>query len=54
MLGITAYGAYIPWHRLSKQLCAQTWGGFGAPGERAVAYFDKDSITMAVAASQDE
>lgn len=53
MAGITSYGAYIPWHRLSKQLMARTWNGFGAPGERAVAYFDEDAITMAVAAGQD-
>ncbi len=53
MVGITAYGAYIPWHRLSKQLVAKTWNGFGAPGERSVAYYDEDSITMAVAAGQD-
>ena len=53
MVGITAYGAYIPWHRLSKQLVAKTWNGFAPPGERSVAYYDEDSITMAVAASQD-
>ena len=53
MVGITAYGAYVPWHRLSKQLVSKTWNGFGAPGERAVAYYDEDSITMAVAAGQD-
>lgn len=53
MVGITAYGAYVPWHRLSKQLIAKTWNGFGAPGERSVAYYDEDSITMAVAAGLD-
>ncbi len=53
MVGITAYGAYIPWHRLSKQLAAKTWNGFAGPGERSVAYYDEDSITMAVAAAQD-
>lgn len=53
MIGITAYGAYIPWHRMERQLCVKAWGGFGMPGEKAVAYFDEDSLTMGVAAGLD-
>ena len=53
MIGITAYGAYIPWHRLDRQLFLQAWGGFAMPGERAVAYYDEDSVTMAVEAAMD-
>jgi 3-hydroxy-3-methylglutaryl CoA synthase/uncharacterized OB-fold protein len=53
MIGITAYGAYIPWHRLDRQLFLQAWGGFAMPGERAVAYHDEDSVTMAVEAAMD-
>ena len=37
MPGITAYGAYIPLHRLSRAEIARAWGGRAAPGERAVA-----------------
>ncbi len=47
MAGITAFGAYVPIHRLDK---LQIRGG---PGERAVAGHDEDSVTMAVAAALD-
>ena len=53
MVGITSYGAYIPWHRLDRQSFIKAWGGFAVPGERAVAYYDEDSVTMAVAAAMD-
>jgi hydroxymethylglutaryl-CoA synthase len=53
MIGITSYGAYIPWHRLDRQQFVKAWGGFAIPGERSVAYYDEDSVTMAVEASQD-
>ena len=53
MTGITSYGAYIPWHRIDRQLFLQAWGGFAMPGERAVAYYDEDSVTMAVEAALD-
>lgn len=53
MVGITSYGAYIPWHRMDRQLFLKAWGGFAMPGERAVAYYDEDSVTMAVEASID-
>jgi hydroxymethylglutaryl-CoA synthase len=54
MVGITSFGAYIPMLRL--QLSAIAGGGRkagGGSGERAVAYFDEDSVTMAVAAAMD-
>ena len=53
MTGITSYGAYIPWHRIDRQLFLQAWGGFAMPGERSVAYYDEDSVTMAVEAALD-
>lgn len=53
MVGITAYGAYIPIYRLSRAEIAKTWGGPPVPGEKAVANFDEDSVTMAVAACRD-
>ncbi|MEE9286369.1 MAG: OB-fold domain-containing protein [Dehalococcoidia bacterium] len=48
MVGIRSYGAYIPKYRLTKASA-----GWGFSGEKAVANFDEDSITMAVAAGAD-
>ena len=48
MPGITAYGAYVPRYRLGPAT-----SGWNSPGERAVANFDEDSVTMAVAAGAD-
>jgi 3-hydroxy-3-methylglutaryl CoA synthase len=59
MIGITAWGTYIPRARLSKQAMADanTWFDAGlkslAKGERSVCNWDEDSITMAVEAGQD-
>jgi hydroxymethylglutaryl-CoA synthase len=53
MVGITSYGAYVPWHRMKREECVKAWGGFAMPGERAVAYYDEDSLTMAVEAGLD-
>ena len=53
MVGITAYGAYIPIYRLSRAEIAKIWNGPPVPGEKAVANFDEDSVTMAVAACRD-
>jgi hydroxymethylglutaryl-CoA synthase len=50
MVGIVSYGAYIPIYRLSRGLPWLTWGGLPVGGERSVANFDEDSITMAVEA----
>jgi len=52
-VGITSYGAYIPWYRMSRKVISTALGplcGGSAPGEKAVANFDEDSITMAYAA----
>ncbi len=53
MPGIGSYGAYIPLFRLSRAEIARAWGGGPPPGERAVANYDEDSLTMAVAAARD-
>ena len=53
MVGITSYGAYVPWHRMKREDCVKAWGGFAMPGERAVAYYDEDSVSMAVEAAID-
>ena len=59
MVGIRSYGGYVPRYRLNKMI---VFGGMGwinpanimnAQGEKAVANFDEDSVTMAVAAGID-
>jgi 3-hydroxy-3-methylglutaryl CoA synthase len=53
MAGITSIGAYIPMYRLSLEEITKFWRTKGASGEKAVAGYDEDSITMAVAAVMD-
>ena len=53
MEGILAYGAYIPIYRLSREAIGKAWGAHGAPGERSMANFDEDTITIAVEAVLD-
>lgn len=53
MVGIVSYGAYIPWYRMARQEFLRAWGGFAVPGERSVANYDEDSLTMAVEACID-
>src|SRR5262245_5894715 len=45
MPGIVSYGVYIPLFRLGK-----ITAGWDSPGERTIANFDEDSLTMGVAA----
>lgn len=52
-IGITSYGAYIPFHRMSREVFYNAWGGAKMPGERAVCNFDEDSLTMAREAAAD-
>ncbi|MBI2908400.1 MAG: OB-fold domain-containing protein [Chloroflexi bacterium] len=53
MAGITGFGAYIPKFRLSRELIAREWGRAGGAGEKAVANYDEDSVTMGLAAAVD-
>ncbi|MGD9193398.1 MAG: hydroxymethylglutaryl-CoA synthase [Desulfobacterales bacterium] len=59
MVGITSYGAYIPRYRLGRKTIFAAMGWFNAAtaalakGEKAVANYDEDSITMTVAAATD-
>ena len=53
MAGITSFGAYIPFYRLTHKTIAAAWGGRAWDGERAVANVDEDSLTMAVEAVRD-
>ena len=53
MVGIKSYGAYIPRYRMNHNTIFSAVGFLGtfpAPGENAVANYDEDTITMAVAA----
>lgn len=50
--GIVSFGAHIPVHRLTRAAIAQQWEGRGPKGERAVANYDEDSLTMGVAAAR--
>jgi hydroxymethylglutaryl-CoA synthase len=54
MVGIRSFGAYVPMLRLP--FAAIAGGGrkaAGGGGEKAVAYFDEDAVTMAMAAATD-
>lgn len=51
MVGITAFGAYVPMYRLSGQVVGGVWGEGAADAERSVANYDEDSLTMAVEAT---
>lgn len=52
MIGIKSFGAYVPVYRMPATEIARAWGGRGK-GERAVANYDEDSITMSVEAAID-
>ena len=59
MTGITSYGAYIPRLRLQRKAVAQANAWFapglagGAKGERSMANWDEDAVTMSVEAARD-
>src|SRR5208337_228815 len=53
MVGITSYGAYIPYYYMSREELTKMWGKGQGHGEKAVAYYDEDSVTMSVAAGKD-
>lgn len=50
-VGLISYGAYIPLYRLDRKLIGDTWGQEPIRGERSVANFDEDSMTMGVEAA---
>ncbi len=57
MVGIVSYGAYIPKYRIDRKIVYKAMGWLNPAtfmrGEKAVANFDEDSITMGVAAGMD-
>lgn len=50
-VGLTSVGGYVPRYRLTGTALAQVWGGGGERGERAVANYDEDALTMACEAA---
>ena len=59
MVGIHAFGGYIPWRRLQRSAVYAATGWFApglkgfAKGERSFCCWDEDAITMAVEAARD-
>jgi hydroxymethylglutaryl-CoA synthase len=53
MVGITSIGVYLPVYRLSREDIAGVWKGRNTGGTKAVAGYDEDTVTMAVAAALD-
>lgn len=59
MKGIIDYGVYLPYYRLKRETIFRAMGWFNpatagmAKGEKTVANYDEDSLTMAVAAGID-
>lgn len=46
MAGIVSYGVHVPRYRLTGQAVGSAWGNPKLKGERAVANYDEDPITM--------
>jgi hydroxymethylglutaryl-CoA synthase len=53
MAGIVSYGSYIPYRRLKRAAIAAMLGVPATRGERAVASFDEDSVSMGAEALRD-
>lgn len=52
--GIILYGVHIPWYRINRKTISSALGSLSSasiPGEKAIANYDEDSITMAVSAA---
>lgn len=53
MIGIASYGAYVPFYRLKHEEIGRAWGKKAGQGEKAVAGWDEDAITIGVEAARD-
>lgn len=53
MVGIVSYGSYVPFRRLKRAAIGEVLGIPAGKGERAVASFDEDAVSMAVEATRD-
>lgn len=52
MVGLIAYGAYVPYSRLQRSAIGSVLGSGGGKGTRAVASYDEDSTTMGAEAAR--
>jgi len=52
MIGIKSFSAYVPFFRLNRSEFVRAWRGASMGGEKAVANYDEDSLTMAAEAGQ--
>lgn len=52
MAGIVSYGAYIPFNRLQRATIGAALESRAGKGERSVASYDEDTVTMAVEAGR--
>lgn len=52
MSGIVSYGAYIPFNRIKRSTIGEALGTGGGKGERSVASYDEDTVSMAVEAAR--
>jgi 3-hydroxy-3-methylglutaryl CoA synthase len=52
MAGIVSYGAYIPFHRLQRAAIGAALETKADKGERAIASYNEDTVTMAVEAAR--
>ena len=50
MIGLTSYGLHIPRYRLDLETLRNAWGNISGKGERSIANYDEDSLTMAAQA----
>lgn len=53
MPGIVSFGTYVPFHRISRRTIGAALGTAGGKGDRSVAAYDEDAVTMAVEAARD-
>lgn len=53
MKGILSYGSYIPYNRLQRRKIKEFFGTPASAGEKAVAGYDEDSVSMSVEAALD-
>ena len=53
MAGILSVGRHIPVYRLKREIISEAWGVRSLGGEKAVAGYDEDTLTMAVNAAFD-
>lgn len=52
MSGIVSYGAYVPFNRIQRAMIGKALDTRGGKGERSVAGYDEDTVTMAVEAAR--